>query len=176
MVMQAISVCEMQEPCMVVELHTCPFSCLSCRRLEVSRRGRFPAGMLGAASIRGCEPLMHPACFRMLRTLNGRGVRVKLHTSGYAPEALEHAAEEGLVELAELHVRAPLDSRYGELTGREDALERLYQSLWVLSAHGLRAHLRLWLLPPLFTQRHAEEAVDAIRSMGVEVERVVVQL
>ncbi len=168
-----ISVCELPgEPCMVIELHACPFSCLSCRRRREAHPVGKPKVLVSAASIWGCEPLLNPECLPALRELRGMGMRVKLHTSGYAPDALEEVLAEKLVDVVEVHVRAPLDSRYAEMTGREDALERLFESMWVLASAGTPAFLRIWLLPPLFVERQAREVVHAFESTGVRVEGV----
>jgi pyruvate formate lyase activating enzyme len=162
-------------PCSVVHTATCPLRCFYCRRsvggesVEVGLLVEHLEGgrkLVDAVAIAGCEPLAQRAALELVERLRERNFAVKLHTTGYFPEALERVLGSRLADLVEMEIKAPLDSRFAEVTGREDALDRVFQSLEVLASAEAGFRITATLAPPLFSERDVPELVDALERLG----------
>lgn len=166
-----------QKPCSVVYVHGCPLRCSSCTArdafarkaemrelLELFEEGRV---LIDAVSIAGCEPLMQPAALELASQLKERGFEIKLHTTGYYPDALERVVEEGIADVVEMEVKAPLDTeRYTRVTRNQEAIHRVFQSLDVLSSSKVRSQVAVTIAPPAFSGEDLQELAHALACYG----------
>ena len=163
-------------PCCVVHTCGCPLACIYCSQVagaekaevqqlvETLEKGK---ALIDAVAIAGCEPLKQEACVELAVRLRERGFRLKIHTTGYYPDVLERLAGGGIVDFVELEIKAPLDTgSYAEITGREDAAERVLQSLEVLSSSQVRCGITATLAPPVFSHEAARELAHELASYG----------
>jgi len=165
-------------PCSVLRLSGCPYSCFYCAGVgEVSRttaeslaeQFREGAALVDAVVVGGCEPLMQRGTLRLLELLHGDGLRIKLCTSGHRPGALEKVVASELVEEVELCLRGPLDSEgYFRVTGCEEAVDRVFESLEVLSSWRGHSRVTAILAPPHFAVQDLREVLHMVRRLGIE--------
>jgi pyruvate formate lyase activating enzyme len=171
------------KPCSVVHTHGCPLGCFYCaaedantKRAETQKLVKlFEEGkeLIDAVTIAGCEPLMQPTSLELAAQLKERGFDIKLHTTGYYPSALERAVEERLADVVEIDIKAPLDTeKYAMVTGREDAVDRIFQSLDVLSSSQVRCQVTATLAPPVFSHEDLPELAHALSCYGFKKLRV----
>lgn len=97
-------------------------------------------GFLEAVVFSGGEPTAQAALADAVRDVRAMGFLVGLHTAGIVPARL--AALLPLLDWVGLDIKAPLDARYGGVTGRGGSEGPARQSLAALLASGVPFELR----------------------------------
>ncbi len=169
-------------PCCVVHTSGCPLECFYCAEegagramdvLEVVEQLQSGRDLVDAVTIAGCEPLEQEATLELAAMLKESGFSVKLHTTGYYPRALERAVNEGVADLVELEIKAPLDTEiYERVTGKTDAADRVFESLSVLSSSQVPCILTATLAEPVFSEEDIASLLHALSCYGFRKLRV----
>jgi pyruvate formate lyase activating enzyme len=97
-------------------------------------------GWLQAVVISGGEPTIHeslPACFEKIRNM---GFKTGLHTAGFEPDGL--AGSLPFLDWVGMDIKAPMDSRYDNVTGAQGSCEVVAISLGLLRKWGKPFQLR----------------------------------
>jgi len=97
---------------------------------------RTRVGRLDGVCVSGGEPTVHEDLAQLLRTIKGLGFAVKLDTNGTQPERLFALLDEGLLDYVAMDIKAPLDSRYHRVAGRQVDLSAIRRSMGLLRAWG----------------------------------------
>lgn len=114
----------------------------------LARRARQVEGVV----LTGGEPTVQPDLLAFLRRLRRFPLDVKLDTNGYRPDVLAAVLEEGLVDAVAMDIKGPPE-KYALLSGRPDlALERIRQSIALLSSSGLPCEFRTTVVPDLLVE------------------------
>ncbi len=166
------------QPSSVVYLSGCPFSCFYCSgggEVRDAEAGQLAerliqgAELVDALVVGGCEPLVQESAIELLTSLAGRGMKLKVCTSGFVPELLERTIELNLVDAVELYLRAPLETEmYARVTGRGEAVDRVFHTLNLLSSFDGVLQVSALLAPPIFTQEYLRELSQVLRRMGFD--------
>jgi len=172
--------------CSVLFLTGCPFRCPYChnhslitargeeRNVEEIVRALRENYLVDGVCITGGEPTMQDIT-DLVRALKEAGLAVKLDTNGYYPAHLGKLLE--WVDYVAIDVKTTPE-KYGELTGRKDAWQRVEESLRILSESGVDWEARTTVVPGLVWReevqrigeilRHYEPAVYALQQFSNE--------
>jgi pyruvate formate lyase activating enzyme len=147
----------------VVFCQGCPWRCRYCHNGHLQPRRsanptrwtweRFLAflddrrGLLEAVVFSGGEPTAQPALGEAMRVVRGRGFLIGLHTAGIYPERLRSVLP--LTDWVGLDIKAPLDERYDQVTGRPRSAAAVEQALSIVQASGVAYQLRTTVHPDL---------------------------
>lgn len=107
-------------------------------------------GILEAVVFSGGEPTAQPDLGAAMREVREMGFKIGLHTAGIFPELLEVVLP--LVDWVGLDIKAPLDSRYDQVTGRPGTASRVERSLRAVLASGRDHQLRTTIHPGLLSR------------------------
>ncbi len=113
--------------------------------------------------ITGGEPTIWDDLPQLAARFKDLGVGVKLDTNGSRPEAVRDLIRLGLVDYLAMDIKAPLDERYHEAAGVKVPLEKLRESIEIISAFGDAYEFRTTLVPGLVGE-------DEMRLIGEAVE------
>lgn len=97
-------------------------------------------GFLEAVVFSGGEPTAQAGLGRAIREVRAMGFLAGLHTAGAFPERLESLLPD--LDWIGLDIKAPLDARYGRLTGRRGAEESVRSALAAILRSGKPFELR----------------------------------
>ncbi len=170
--------------CSVVFLTGCPFRCPYCHNHElVNSKGvevspeRVASELsenylIDGVCITGGEPTMQNDLADLLRELKERSLSVKLDTNGYYPERLEKLVE--LVDYVAIDFKTS-PRKYGSLTSKRDAWDKVEESLKLLNESGILWEIRMTVVPSLVWEDELKEIADTIRKAGIEADRIVLQ-
>lgn len=118
-----------------------------------ARRGR-----IEGVVVSGGEPTLQPDLRRFIEAVRSLGFSVKLDTNGSRPEVLRDLLAAGLLDHIAMDVKAPFE-RYHILTGVSAPLERIAESIRIISGSGIPHQFRTTVVPALLTPGD----LDAIR-------------
>jgi len=102
---------------------------------------------LDGVVITGGEPCCEPRLIELLRALKAQGMPIKLDTNGTAPEVLDSAITQNLVDFVALDVKAAPE-RYGRATGVDGAWESVSASIALVLRSGVDHEFRTTCYPP----------------------------
>ena len=157
--------------CSVVFLTGCPFHCPYChnhsliaakgeaRDVEEIARSLEENYLIDGVCITGGEPTMQDIT-EFVKRLKDAGLAVKLDTNGYYPHRLEKLLR--YVDYVAIDVKTSPD-KYGKLTGREDAWEKVRLSLEVLSNSGVEWEARTTVVPGLVWREEVGEIAKLMK-------------
>jgi pyruvate formate lyase activating enzyme len=157
--------------CAVLFLGGCNFRCPFCHNhslvlapdacdtlvfREVEQRLAAYRRWLGGICISGGEPTLDPELPVMISFLKARGWQVKLDTNGSRPEVLAVLLSKGLLDAVAMDVKAPLlPERYAACAGVPVDLDRIRQSINLLTGSGIEHEFRMTVLP----RHHSREDI-----------------
>lgn len=121
-------------------------------------------GILEAVVFSGGEPTAQPELGTAMKEVRELGFKVGLHTAGIFPEHLEAVLP--LVDWVGLDIKAPLDGRYDQVTGRPGTASRAGRSLSAVLASGKDHQLRTTIHPGLINQRDCAHLEGDLRERG----------
>ena len=107
------------------------------------------SGLLGGVCVSGGEPLNHEETPDLLGEIKSLGFDVKVDTNGTRPAMLERVLATGLVDYVAMDIKAPLDSRYAKLAGRQVDIKSLSDSMALLRSSCVDYEFRTTVAPPL---------------------------
>jgi len=105
--------------------------------------------------VTGGEPTIQPDLGLFLQRIRKMGFRIKLDTNGSRPEALETLFGQGLVDYVAMDIKAPFMG-YSALTGGAAPVEKIRESMRLVSKSGINHHFRTTLVPGLLTETDLE--------------------
>jgi len=170
--------------CSVVFLTGCPFRCPYCHNHElVNSKGVEVSPeqvaselsenyLIDGVCITGGEPTMQSDLVGLLKELRERDLSVKLDTNGYYPERLERLVE--FVDYVAIDFKTS-PKKYGSLTGKKDAWNRVEKSLKLLNEIEVSWEIRTTVVPTLVWKNELREIADTIRNAGIKADRIVLQ-
>ena len=113
-------------------------------------------GILDGVCVTGGEPTLRPELPEFLRKIRDKGFLVKLDTNGTDPALLRRLLKEGLVDYAAMDIKgAP--SRYAEICGGADVLERVRESAALLMEGSVDYEFRTTCVHPYHDPAAMEE-------------------
>jgi pyruvate formate lyase activating enzyme len=125
-----------------------PESCETLAFRGVEQRLAALRKWLGGICISGGEPTLDPELPVMISFLKGRGWKVKLDTNGSHPEVLAALLGNGLLDAVAMDVKAPLiPEKYDDCAGVPVDLDRIRQSIRLLTGSGIDHEFRMTVLP-----------------------------
>lgn len=119
-------------------------------------------GFLEAVVFSGGEPTAQAGLKGAIHTVRALGYAIGLHTAGIYPARL--AAVLPLVDWVGLDIKAPLDQRYGRITGCPSSESAAAQSLELVLLSGVAVQIRTTVHPTLLSD-------DDLRDMQNELAR-----
>jgi len=163
--------------CSVIFLSGCPFRCPYCQNhrllefgVEVSvedviekvRRNY----LIDGVCITGGEPLLQfDELLKLVKGLKDLGFAVKVDTNGYYPDRLERLV--GFVDYVALDFKT-VPERYHEVSGKEDAGERVLRSVDVLTESGVEFEVRTTAVPGIVDGKVVRRIAEIMGEKGVE--------
>ncbi len=157
--------------CSVLFLTGCPFRCPYCHNHPlIAARGEERGAeeivralrenyLVDGVCITGGEPTMQDIT-GLVRALKEAGLAVKLDTNGYYPPRLKDLLE--WVDYVAIDVKTTPE-KYGELTGRKDAWQRVEESLEILSESGVDWEARTTVVPGLVWREEVQRIGEILR-------------
>ena len=106
-------------------------------------------GLLDGVCVSGGEPTIHPEIVDLLRTIKDLGFVTKIDTNGTLPDRLGRLLETGCVDYVAMDIKAPLDERYGLVSGRPVDPDSIRKSMALLRAWGSSYEFRTTVAPAL---------------------------
>ncbi len=105
---------------------------------------------LGGVCVTGGEPTLHHSLPDLLARLRACGLSIKLDTNGTRPRALAGIIEQGLVDMIDMDVKAPLDDhKYRLAAGTGVDLDLIRESIELIKDSGLDYRFRITVTPRL---------------------------
>lgn len=111
---------------------------------ELSGRKKY----VGAVTITGGEPTIHPELPQFISGLKGEGFGVKLDTNGTNPEMLSGLYSSGLLDYVAMDIKSSPDY-YSEASGTEDGLAKIRESVELVRSSGVPYEFRTTVVPGL---------------------------
>jgi pyruvate formate lyase activating enzyme len=157
----------------------CPWRCRYCHN-AAWRDGRQPAawswprvrhllderrGFLEAVVFSGGEPTLHRGLGAALATVRSLGFLAGLHTAGIFPDRLAQLLPG--IDWVGLDIKAPLDERYGELTGDPGSAMKVTASLNLLRRSKVPYQLRTTVGPGALSEPDFAGLCQQLRGQGV---------
>jgi pyruvate formate lyase activating enzyme len=121
-------------------------------------------GKLDGVCITGGEPLLAVDLTDMIQGIKNLGLAIKLDTNGCFPDRLQALLDCGLVDYIALDIKAPLDRRYREATGKPVDLDRLRRCMDLLRSGHIPWEFRTTVHPLLSEADLLDIARDLFRS------------
>jgi pyruvate formate lyase activating enzyme len=167
----------------VVFLPRCNFRCPFCQNGElILDWAKLPtvdfetiAGYLTGHSdwidgvvITGGEPTVWDDLPKLAGRFKELGMAVKLDTNGSRPGAVRDLIRLGLVDFIAMDIKAPLDERYHGAAGVKVPVEKIKESIDVISGFGDKYEFRTTLVPGLVGEdeiRLIAEAVEGAKRL-----------
>lgn len=119
---------------------------------------------LEAVVFSGGEPTAQAALPSAIRAARDLGYKIGLHTAGIFPDRLADVLP--LVHWVGLDIKAPFDTRYDKITGREQSFEAPAESLRLLLASGVPCEIRTTVHPGLLSPADLEDISRSLDSLG----------
>lgn len=107
---------------------------------------RMRRSWLDGVVITGGEPTDDPGLPDLLDAIRSEGIPVKLDTNGSHPELLGRLIDERLVDSVAVDIKATPE-RYAQATGRQDASDRVTQTIATLRDSGTEHEFRTTVYP-----------------------------
>ena len=115
-------------------------------------------GLLDAVTISGGEPTLQPDLELFISKLKKLGYKVKLDTNGTRPEVLDNLLSKKLIDYVAMDIKNSFDL-YSPIVGVKNALiDRIKESLRVLTHHKTNYELRTTLV----AEFHTQEAINQL--------------
>ena len=127
-------------------------------------------GWLDGVVFTGGEPTLQPGLAKMIRRTREYGVKVKLHTNGSRPEAVEALLDERLLDCLALDYKAPLDERMFPVAGvaEDAALRDNVRKTFALAAQsGIGREYHTTLSPRFVDMATFADMADALEPGGL---------
>ncbi len=121
--------------------------------------------------ITGGEPTIWDDLARLAGRFKELGMGVKLDTNGSRPEAVRELIRLGLVDYLAMDIKAPLDERYHEAAGVKVPLEKIRESIEIISGFGDAYEFRTTLVPGLVGEEEIRligEAVEGAKRLVLQ--------
>jgi pyruvate formate lyase activating enzyme len=96
---------------------------------------------LDAVVITGGEPTIQADLMDFIREIRTRGFLIKLDTNGTNPDILRSIVDEKLIDYIAMDIKAPF-TKYAGIAGADVDLERIKESIAVISSAGLACEFR----------------------------------
>jgi pyruvate formate lyase activating enzyme len=119
-------------------------------------------GWIDGVVISGGEPTLYPDLPRLAAEIKAMNLAVKLDTNGTRPRVLEYLIREGLIDAVSMDVKAPLDTRYFDVTQTVFDLDDLKASISVVKGCGIEHEFRTTVAPELLTPTDIGRIAEAI--------------
>ena len=117
--------------------------------------------MLEGVVVTGGEPTIQPDIADFMRKLHRSGLKVKLDTNGSRPDVLKALLADALADYVAMDVKAPLcKEKYDQLTGINCSIEKIQQSIEMLSDCSAEVEFRTTFVPSLLS----DEDIAKIKS------------
>jgi pyruvate formate lyase activating enzyme len=111
---------------------------------------------LDGVVVTGGEPTIQNGLMKFLRHIKKEiGLQVKLDTNGSRPIILRELFEAGLVDYVAMDIKAPLCS-YNKLAGLQVAVERVEESINLISQSGIEHEFRTTVVKSLLSEGDVE--------------------
>lgn len=108
-------------------------------------------GWIDGVVISGGEPTLYDGLPKLAGRIKARGMAVKLDTNGTRPRVLEYLIREGLIDAVSMDVKAPLDTRYFDVTQTVFDLDDLKRSIAIIMGSSIEREFRTTVSPDLLT-------------------------
>jgi pyruvate formate lyase activating enzyme len=113
--------------------------------------------------ITGGEPTIHKGLPRVIETLKGQGLKVKLDTNGSHPDVVKRLVADGLVDYIAMDVKGPLDA-YERWCGTGVDKARIAESIAFILEGRIDYEFRMTLVPFLHREQDAYEVAQEIKT------------
>jgi len=118
--------------------------------------------LLDGVVFTGGEPTLQPDLAEFMDKIQQMGLKIKLDTNGSRPDVLERLLVAGLLDYVAMDIKAPLSKpKYNKLTGFDCPLDKIEQSIRILSTSNIAVEFRTTFVSALLTRGD----IDSIKSM-----------
>lgn len=161
----------------VVFCQGCPWRCGYChnRHLQPFQKGRMAweavrqeltnrRGFLDGVVFSGGEPTSQAALPGAISQVRAMGYSVGLHTAGIHPERFGEVLP--LLDWVGFDVKAPLDQRYDQLTGKSGSFHVVSESLLLLLQSGVDHQIRTTLDTAQLGEQDCSDLSRCLRDLG----------
>jgi pyruvate formate lyase activating enzyme len=113
--------------------------------------------------ISGGEPTIHRELPELIKTIRGKGFKIKLDTNGTQPEVLRYLITERLVDEIAMDVKGPLDDiSYSVCAGVSVPIELIRKSIDLLLENRVPYTFRTTVVPSLLPEEKIYEMVKQL--------------
>ncbi len=114
-------------------------------------------GIIEGVCITGGEPLLQPELTSFIRKIKELGLKVKLDTNGYDPQALKKLLDANLLDYVAMDVKN-CPARYGETVGIQNFdMAPILESISILTEGKIPYEFRTTVVPEYHSARDMEE-------------------
>ena len=117
---------------------------------------------IDGVTVSGGEPTLCADIEQLLARLSCAGFAVKLDTNGSRPDVLRRLISKNLLDYVAMDVKAPLDERYGLITGVEGQHKPVRETLELLLSGVVPYEVRTTVVPTLHSE---EDLYDMARQL-----------
>lgn len=117
---------------------------------------------IDAVCISGGEPTLQQGLYHFIKELKQAEFFVKLDTNGSAPGLIRQLLSEGLLDYVAMDIKAPL-SKYQAITKTAVAIEKIKESIELISASSIDYEFRTTVCEEFFTQEDILEIAEYIK-------------
>lgn len=124
-------------------------------------------GILDAVVFSGGEPLVQAGLLDAIKEVKSLGYMVGLHTGGYFPQRFQEILSE--IDWVGFDIKAPLEEKkYKEITGGIADVEKVKESLKILTESGKSFECRTTCDPRFLSVEDIYIIADTLEQMGVQ--------
>ena len=151
--------------CAIIFTQGCNFRCPYCYNIELVEPSKFSSsipeeeifsflknrkGRLDAVEVTGGEPTLQKDLLLFLKKIKELGFLVKLDSNGSAPEKVQQAIEQGVVDYLAMDIKAPLE-RYQEVTRSQVDPQKIAETIHLIMSAGLDYEFRTTVVKSLLS-------------------------
>ncbi|MCE5299856.1 MAG: anaerobic ribonucleoside-triphosphate reductase activating protein [Spirochaetia bacterium] len=114
------------------------------------------AGFVEGVVITGGEPTLQLDLADFMAALRSMGLKVKLDTNGYRPQALAEIFERGVADYVAMDIKTSPE-RYSEACGAKVEVERVRESIKLIMNSGVDYEFRTTLVPGFIQAEDADK-------------------
>lgn len=118
--------------------------------------------MLDGVCISGGEPTCNPELKDFIKEIKALGYKVKLDTNGTHPEIIEELLKENLLDYIAMDLKAS-PKKYEEVVGCKVNMDKIYKTIDIIKASGVKHEFRTTYLPMLDTSDIKEIATTMVK-------------
>lgn len=162
----------------VIFLSGCNFACPFCHNSSLAKNDPNIADIspefileelakkkawLDGVVITGGEPCLYHDLFDFIKKIKDLGFKIKLDTNGYKYKVLETLIKQKLVDYIAMDIKAPLNEKYNQATGKTVNISQIMKSIELLQNSGIDYEFRTTFVPNLLNKDDLVEIANYLK-------------